>query len=46
MALSLAGLVLVVPYVNRDPMEYDMRRLQNDLGQSAEMYRLSRLASN
>ena len=44
-ALALAGLVLVVPYVRADPMEYDMRRLQNDLGQSAEMYRLSRVAS-
>jgi hypothetical protein len=45
-ALSLAGLVLVVPYIKKDPMEYDMRRLQNDLGQSAEMHRLSRLASS
>jgi predicted RND superfamily exporter protein len=44
-ALALAGLAIVVPYVRTDPMEYDMRRLQNDLGQSSEMYRLSRAAS-
>lgn len=45
-ALALVGGALVVPYVRSDPMEYDMRKLQNDLGQSAEMYRLAHLASN
>jgi predicted RND superfamily exporter protein len=45
-ALALAGATVLVPYVKSGPMEYDMRRLQNDVGQSAEMYRLSRLASD
>jgi predicted RND superfamily exporter protein len=44
LALACAGAAIAVPYVRSDPMEYDMRRLQNDLGGSAEMYRLSRLA--
>jgi uncharacterized protein len=44
--LAVVGLALASPYVRSDPMEYDMRRLQNDLGQSAEMYRLSRLAGS
>ncbi len=43
-ALACGGAAIVAPYVRSDPMEYDMRRLQNDLGQSAEMYRLSHLA--
>ncbi len=44
LALAAVGIAITVPYVRSDPMEYDMRRLQNDLGQSAEMYRLSRIA--
>jgi uncharacterized protein len=44
--LALAGAAVLVPYVKSDPMEYDMRRLQNDVGQSAEMYRLSHLAAD
>ena len=43
-ALACVGVALAIPYVRSDPMEYDMRRLQNDLGQGAEMYRLSHLA--
>jgi uncharacterized protein len=43
-ALACAGIALAAPYVRSDPMEYNMRRLQNDMGQGAEMYRLSRLA--
>ena len=45
-AIACAGLALVVPYVRSDPMEYDMRRLQNDLGGSGEMYRVSALAAD
>jgi predicted RND superfamily exporter protein len=45
-ALACAGMAVAMPYVRSDPMEYDMRRLQNDLGQSAEMYRLSHLAGS
>jgi uncharacterized membrane protein YdfJ with MMPL/SSD domain len=45
-ALALAGGALLLPYVRSDPMEYDMRKLQNDLGQSAEMYRVAHLASD
>jgi predicted RND superfamily exporter protein len=44
--LACAGIAVATPYVRSDPMEYDMRRLQNDVGQSAEMYRLSHLAGN
>ncbi|MGD0674169.1 MAG: MMPL family transporter [Polyangiaceae bacterium] len=43
---AVVGVALAIPYVRADPMEYDMRRLQNDLGQSAEMYRLSHLAAD
>jgi predicted RND superfamily exporter protein len=44
--LACAGVAIAVPYVRSDPMEYDMRHLQNDLGKGAEMYRLSHLAAN
>jgi hypothetical protein len=43
-ALAVLGLVSLVPYVKADPMEYDMRRMQNDLGESSEMYRAAKLA--
>jgi predicted RND superfamily exporter protein len=42
--LVIVGLVLGVRYVRSDPMEYDMRKLQNDLGQASEIYRVSALA--
>src|SRR5947199_70956 len=45
-ALAMGGLAALVSYVRSDPMEYNMRRLQNDLGGSAEMYRVSALAAN
>jgi predicted RND superfamily exporter protein len=45
-ALALVGAALLVPYVRSDPMQYDMRKLQNDMGQSAEMYRVAHLASD
>jgi len=48
MALGLGmacwGLVSLASYVRRDPLEYDMRRMQNDLGDSSEMYRASKVA--
>ncbi|WP_394828236.1 RND family transporter [Pendulispora albinea] len=49
--VTIAGLLLVAgaaivfpPYLARDPIEYDMRRLQNDLGKGSEMYRVAALA--
>jgi predicted RND superfamily exporter protein len=45
-ALALLGAALLVSYVRSDPMEYDMRKLQNDVGQSREMYRVAHLASD
>ena len=43
--LAIAGGALAVRYVRGDPMEYNMRRLQNDMGGGREMYRLSGLAA-
>lgn len=43
--LAIAGAGLVTRYVRSDPMEYDMRRLQNDLGGGREMYRVSAIAA-
>jgi hypothetical protein len=45
-ALAIAGVVVGVLYVKSDPMEYNMRRLQNDLGGGAEMYRVSGIAEH
>ncbi|MGZ3417171.1 MAG: efflux RND transporter permease subunit [Polyangiales bacterium] len=42
--LVIGGMALGVRYVRSDPMEYDMRKLQNDLGQASEIYRVSALA--
>lgn len=44
MALTLAGSVLVIKYVWTDPIEYDMKRIRNDVRQRAERMRLSSLA--
>jgi predicted RND superfamily exporter protein len=44
--LAVIGTVALVPYLRSDPMEYNMRRMQNDLGDSAEMYRVSTLAAD
>jgi hypothetical protein len=44
-ALAATGLIALFPYVHADPVEYDMRRMQNDLGASGEMYRVSGLAA-
>jgi len=43
-ALAGLGLFSLWRYVQKDPLEYDMRRMQNDLGDSSEMYRASKLA--
>lgn len=43
-ALALVSAGAIVRYVRSDPMEYDMRRMQNDLGGGAEVYRVSALA--
>jgi predicted RND superfamily exporter protein len=43
-ALACVGVALAIPYVRSDPMEYDMGHLQSNLGQGAEMYRVSHLA--
>lgn len=42
--LAVVGVVLTVRYVRSDPMEYNMRKLQNDLGGASEIYRVSALA--
>jgi uncharacterized protein len=44
LTLALCGLLALVRYVQADPLEYDMRRMQNDSGGNAEMYRLSKLS--
>jgi len=45
LVLAIGGGALAVRWVNADPMEYNMRRLQNDLGGGREMYRLSGIAA-
>jgi hypothetical protein len=42
--LALGGAAALVPYIQSDPLEYDMRQMQNNLGESSEMYRASRVA--
>jgi uncharacterized protein len=42
--LAIAGAASLLHYARTDPLEYDMRRMQNDLGDGGEMYRLSKLA--
>jgi uncharacterized protein len=46
LAVGALGLASLFYYVRADPLEYDMRRLQNDLGSSSEMYRASKLAGD
>jgi predicted RND superfamily exporter protein len=36
LALAVAGAASVVQYIRRDPMEYDMKNLRNELGARAE----------
>ena len=43
-ALALAGGVLGARWLGRDPLEYDMRRLENDVGGGARVQRTSRIA--
>lgn len=43
-ALTLGGAALVVDYIVSDPIEYDMKRIRNDVKSRAERMRLSSLA--
>ncbi|HTP26270.1 MAG TPA: MMPL family transporter [Anaeromyxobacteraceae bacterium] len=43
-AITLGGAVLSVRYVSGDRMEYDARRIENDLSGAKELHRLSSLA--
>jgi uncharacterized protein len=45
-ALVGLGALSLWRYLHSDPLEYDMRRMQNDLGDNAEMYRASKLAGD
>jgi predicted RND superfamily exporter protein len=42
--VAAAGYFALGPYLRADPMQYDMRKLQNDAGESRDMYRASTLA--
>ena len=42
---TVAGVGFAYHYVKTDPLEYNMRKLQNDLKASGEMYRASSLAN-
>jgi len=42
--LVFAGLALTALYIKRDPIEYNMRKLENDKTTTAEVYRASALA--
>ncbi len=42
---ALVGIVATIHYVRRNPMEYDARRLLNDLGASRELARLGMVTS-
>lgn len=41
---ALAGIAATIHYVRKNPMEYDARRLLNDLGASRELARLGEVA--
>jgi predicted RND superfamily exporter protein len=38
-AVAIAGSILVVRYATSDPMEYDMRKVQNDRGAASDLQR-------
>lgn len=44
--LAVFGCLALFRYLRSDPLEYDMRHMQNDLGDSSDMYRASRLAGS
>jgi predicted RND superfamily exporter protein len=44
MILAVAGLVATAAYLEGDPLEYNLRHLENDRSQTKELYRLSSLA--
>jgi len=46
LGLTVAGSFLVARYVASDPMEYDMKRIRNDVRSRAERMRLSALVSD
>jgi predicted RND superfamily exporter protein len=39
LVVASVGIVLATVYVRRDPMEYDLSRIQNDLSESPELHR-------
>ena len=43
--LAVSGFAMLAPYLRSDPMEYNMRHLQNDLGGGRELYRVSARAN-
>jgi hypothetical protein len=43
--LAAAGLAVLVPYIRANPMEYDMRKLLNDMGGTRELKRVGDLAT-
>jgi predicted RND superfamily exporter protein len=43
--LAVAGFAMIGPYLRSDPMEYNMRHLQNDLGGGRDLYRVSAAAN-
>jgi predicted RND superfamily exporter protein len=45
LALAVVGAFAVVGYVRSDPLEYDLKRIGNDVPESKEQYRLSALAA-
>ncbi|HEX4335265.1 MAG TPA: MMPL family transporter [Polyangiaceae bacterium] len=45
LALAAFGAVAIVRYVQSDPLEYDLKRIGNDVPESKDQYRLSALAA-
>ncbi|HVW26697.1 MAG TPA: MMPL family transporter [Polyangiaceae bacterium] len=43
--LAAAGVLAVVRYVQSDPLEYELKRIGNDVPETREQYRLSSLAA-
>jgi predicted RND superfamily exporter protein len=46
LALAVAGAVAFGLWMRADPIDYDMRHMQNDLGGGTELYRVASLAAN
>ncbi len=45
LGLAAVGALAIVHYVQSDPLEYDLKRIGNDVPESKEQYRLSSLAA-